>query len=51
MAHSLYHNMNLRKKAGKSRSKKNSTIDSKVYSKMSKKQGGFKEKEKKKSYA
>ena len=51
MAHSLYHNMNMRKKAGTSRSKKKSTIDSKVYSKMSNKQGGFAEKKKKKSYA
>jgi|TARA_R100001510_G_C7557338_1_gene138739 hypothetical protein len=48
---SLYENMNKRKKAGTSRSKKNSTVDPKTYSKMSNKQGGFAEKKKKKSYA
>ena len=41
---SLYANMNKRKKAGTSRSKKNSTFDPKTYSKMSRKVGGFKEK-------
>ncbi len=30
----LFHNINKRKKAGKSRSKKNSTIDPKIYDKM-----------------
>ena len=43
---SLYANMNKRKKAGTSRSKKNSTVDPKTYSKMSRKVGGFKEKKK-----
>jgi hypothetical protein len=38
---SLYENMNARKKAGTSRSKKKSTIDPKTYEKMSKKKGGF----------
>lgn len=38
----LYDNMNARKKAGTSRSKKNSTIDPKTYSKMKNKKGGFK---------
>jgi hypothetical protein len=40
----LYHNINKRKKAGISRSKKNSTIDPKVYKKMKNKKGGFKKK-------
>jgi len=49
---SLYANMNKRKKAGTSRSKKDSTVDPKTYSKMSRKTGGFAEKKKtKKSYA
>ena len=48
MGHSLYHNMNKRKKAGTSRSAANSTIDKGVYSKMSRKVGGFAEKKKKK---
>lgn len=38
---SLYENMNKRKKAGTSRSKKNSTVDPKTYSKMRAKKGGF----------
>ena len=42
----LYANINKRKKAGKSRSKKNSTIDPKVYKKMKAKKGGFKPKKK-----
>ena len=37
----LYDNINARKKAGTSRSKKNSTIDPKTYSKMKNKKGGF----------
>lgn len=41
---SLYENMNKRKKAGKSRSKKNSTVDPKTYKKMKEKKGGFKPK-------
>lgn len=44
---SLYDNMNARKKAGTSRSKKASTIDKKTYDKMSKKKGGFAPKKKK----
>ena len=49
---SLYANLNKRKAAGNSRSKKDSTIDTKTYSKMSRKVGGFAEKKKtKKSYA
>jgi len=44
---SLYENMNKRKAAGTSRSKKNSTVDPKTYSKMTRKVGGFKEKPKK----
>ena len=47
---SLYANMNKRKAAGTSRSKKDSTVDPKTYSKMSRKVGGFAEKKKKKSY-
>jgi hypothetical protein len=43
----LYHNINKRKKAGTSRTKKNSTIDPKVYDKMKNKKGGFKKKKKK----
>ena len=38
----LYDNINARKKAGTSRSKKNSTIDPKTYNKMKNKKGGFK---------
>lgn len=49
---SLYANMNKRKAAGTSRSKEDSTVDPKTYSKMSRKVGGFKDKQKtKKSYA
>ena len=49
---SLYANLNKRKAAGTSRSKKDSTVDPKTYSKMSSKTGGFAEKKKtKKSYA
>jgi hypothetical protein len=44
----LYANINKRKKAGTSRSKKKSTIDPKTYDKMKKKKGGFKPKRKKK---
>ena len=44
---SLYRNMNARKKAGTSRSKKNTTIDPKTYAKMKAKKGGFKPKKKK----
>jgi|TARA_R100001460_G_scaffold921_1_gene3880 hypothetical protein len=43
---SLYENMNKRKKAGTSRSKKNTTIDSKTYNMMKRKKGGFKPKDK-----
>lgn len=42
----LYDNINKRKKAGTSRSKKNSTIDPKTYKKMKAKKGGFKPKAK-----
>jgi len=44
---SLYRNINKRKKAGTSRSKKKSTIDPKVYKQMSEKKGKFKPKKKK----
>jgi len=37
----LYDNINKRKKAGTSRSKKNSTVDPKVYKKMKEKKGSF----------
>tara|TARA_B100001057_G_scaffold500953_2_gene619128 strand:+ start:8211 stop:8345 length:135 start_codon:yes stop_codon:yes gene_type:complete len=43
---SLYDNMNKRKKAGTSRSKKNTTIESKTYNMMKRKKGGFKPKDK-----
>lgn len=43
----LYANMNKRKKAGTSRSKKNSTISDKTYQQMKDKKGGFKNKRKK----
>lgn len=43
---SLYKNMNKRKAAGTSRSKKNSTVDPKTYAKMKAKKGGFKPKKK-----
>lgn len=45
---SLYKNMNKRKKAGKSRSKKDSTIDPKTYKKMKEKKGSFAPKKNKK---
>ena len=48
---SLYRNMNARKKAGTSRSKKNSTIDKATYSMMSRKVGGFAPDKKKKEKA
>ena len=38
--------MNKRKKAGTSRSKKNSTVDPKTYAKMRAKKGGFATKKK-----
>lgn len=38
----LYANINRRKKLGISRSKKKSTIDSKIYTAMKDKMGGFK---------
>jgi len=41
---SLYENINKRKKAGTSRSKKASTIAPKTYKKMKEKKGGFKPK-------
>ena len=40
----LYDNINARKKSGTSRPKSKSTIDPKVYKKMKRKKGGFKEK-------
>jgi len=43
---SLYENMNKRKKAGTSRSKKNSTVDASTYNMMKRKKGGFNPKEK-----
>lgn len=42
----LYDNINKRKKAGTSRSKKDSTVDSKTYKKMKDKKGGFAPKKK-----
>jgi hypothetical protein len=47
MPKGLYANINKRKKAGTSRSKKKSTISSKTYAKMKAKKGGFKPKKKK----
>ena len=44
---SLYRNINKRKKAGTSRSKKDSTIDPKIYSDMKNKKGKFADKKKK----
>ena len=44
---SLYENINKRRRAGKSRTKKESTIDPKIYEQMKKKKGPFKKKEKK----
>ena len=45
---SLYRNINKRKKAGTSRSKKKSTISQKTYSAMKAGKGGFAKKKKKK---
>jgi hypothetical protein len=47
MPKGLYANMNKRKKAGTSRSKKNSTVSAKTYKKMKAKKGSFKPKGKK----
>lgn len=44
---SLYANINKRKAAGTSRSKKKSTISPKTYKQMKEKKGGFKPKKKK----
>jgi len=46
MPKGLYANINKRKKAGTSRSKKKSTISAKTYSKMKNKTGSFKPKRK-----
>lgn len=46
MPKGLYANINKRKKAGTSRSKKKSTISSKTYAKMKAKKAGFKPKKK-----
>lgn len=43
---SLYSNINKRKKAGTSRSKKSSTIKPDIYEKMKEKKGGFAPKKK-----
>jgi hypothetical protein len=43
---SLYSNINKRKAAGTSRSKKKSTISAKTYKQMKEKKGGFKPKKK-----
>jgi len=48
MPKGLYANINKRKKAGTSRSKKNSTISTKTYAKMKAKKGGFQPKRRKK---
>ena len=48
MPKGLYANINKRKRAGTSRSKKNSTISTKTYAKMKAKKGGFKPKRRKK---
>jgi hypothetical protein len=45
---SLYENIRKRQKKGISRSKKDSTIDPKIYDQMKKKKGGFKPKKGKK---
>tara|TARA_Y100001972_G_C7401384_1_gene208707 strand:- start:318 stop:476 length:159 start_codon:yes stop_codon:yes gene_type:complete len=52
MPKGLYANMNKRKKAGTSRSKKKSTVSPKTYAKMKAKKGSFKPKKKttKRSY-
>ncbi len=47
MPKGLYANINKRKKAGTSRSKKKSTISSKTYAKMKAKKAGFKPRKKK----
>lgn len=44
---SLWKNINARRKAGTSRSKKNSTISPKTYAKMKAKKGGFRPKKRK----
>ncbi len=41
---SLYKNINARKKAGTSRSKKDSTVSAKSYKQMKNKTGGFRKK-------
>jgi len=46
MKKGLYDNINKRKKAGTSRPKSKSTIDSKVYKQMKSKKGGFSDKKK-----
>jgi hypothetical protein len=46
MKKGLYENINKRKKAGASRPKSKSTIDSKVYKQMKSKKGGFSDKKK-----
>lgn len=46
---SLYENIRKRQRAGISRSKKKSTIDPKIYSMMTKRQGGFADKKKEKA--
>ena len=46
---SLYENINKRRKAGKSRSKKKSTISPEIYRKMKLKKGGFAPKKKRQS--
>jgi hypothetical protein len=48
MPKGLYANMNKRKKAGTSRSKKKSTVSAKTYGKMKAKVGSFKPKKGKK---
>jgi len=52
MPKGLYSNINKRKKAGTSRSKKNSTVSAKTYAKMKAKKGSFKPRKKttKRSY-
>jgi hypothetical protein len=46
MKKGLYENINKRKKAGTSRPKSKSTIDSKIYKQMKSKKGGFSDKKK-----
>ena len=43
----LYENINRRKRAGTSRSKKDSTVDAKIYKQMKEKKGKFSPKKKK----